>query len=393
MKTFRNIAIMMLGALCLMFGACNNQTVVEPAKDVTNLQYSVNEREVTLTWQLPENENVIAVQIVKENDKSFTEARGAVTSYVIERAEIGVELTYIVRVITETSISKGVSVSFTIEAESVPVPAMLLLAADIEALPDDDEIAAAKWFKATYVDKGAGEFITNAQLQSLSIDDYSVLFIIVDRVGIGLGWGNLPSAITSNEALNGMKKYLADGGNIFLAKHATQLMSAIGRIEEKYAPALFGDGEGGTGDDTWCVNANIGIGTYDHRSHQIFQSMERSSDFYTHEVFPLLGPGGFREDHNCMWDCNAYGFTGDPNVIKNFEDATGSTVLATWGHVVDYCCAGIVEFKPTSEFKGTVIANGMSAFEFKQNNQDNQYQSNVEKLTENTINYLSKLHD
>lgn len=390
--------ILAVAATISLFMSCGNNTVqpTGPSRDiadVTNLSWSAVERAVTLTWQLPENENVLALQVVCQNDGTFTETDGPTTSYLIARAPVAETITYLIRVITDKGISQGVTVSFYIEPESQPVPAMLLLAADPEALPDDDEVAAANWFKQNYVDKNNGAFISASDLRSLSVNDYSVVFIIVDRVGIGAGWQNLPIDIVLEENRQGMLKYLAEGGNFFFAKMATQLVNAIGRIDEKYAPGLFGDGEGGVGDDTWCVNANIGIGTYDHRSHPIYQLLEANTTFYTHESYPLLGVGGHREDHNCMWDCNAYGFPGDPNVIKNFEDATTSTVLGTWGQVVDYCCAGIVEFGPTSEYKGTIIANGLAAYEFHQNNQDNLYQSNIERLTENTINYLHKLHD
>lgn len=377
--------------MAMAFTACKTESVVLPAKDVTNLRHAIDGRAVTLSWELPKEENVIALQVVKENDKTFKETEGAVTSFLIEKAEVGIDLIYTVRTITDKSISKGVSDTFYVEPEHQPMPAMVLLAAEPDALPDDDEIAAAKWFKTNYVDKNKGVFITPADLASLSPNDYSMVFIIVDRVGQGAGWANLPAALITDAAIAGMKKYLADGGNFFFAKMATPLACAIGRIADTYAPGIFGDGEGGTGDDTWCINANIGLGTYDHRSHPIFQLMETNTTFYSHETFPLLGPGGFREDHNTMWDCNAYGFPADPDVIKNFEDATTATVLATWGHVTDYCCAGIVEFRPTAESKGTIIANGLSAYEFKQNNQDNQYQGNIDKLTENTIDYLNKL--
>lgn len=392
-----------MAVMAVVFIACNNgyeykKQDIKPAQDVTNLQYTADDRAVTLSWTLPAGEDVIALQVVKENDKTFVETQGAVTSYLIEKAEVGVDLTYTVRVITASSISKGASITFYIEPEVQPMPAMLLLADSPEQLPDDDEQAAAAWFKTTYVDQNKGYFIKASDLTSMSINDYSMLFVLVDRVGIGYGVDHLPAELTTDAALNGMKKYLADGGNIFFAKMATQLVSAIGRIEATYNPGIFGDGEGGTGDDTWCMNAHIGVAFpdgehYDHRSHPIFQQMEASTAFYDHEVYPLLGPGGFREDHNCMWDCNAYGFSGDPTVIKNFEETTTSTVLATWGHVVDYCCAGVVEFHPIDGVNGTIIANGMSAYEFLQNNQENQYASNIYRLTENTINYLSKLHD
>ncbi len=391
MKTIINnhLYLLPLLVLTLALGSCEKKNVVLPAADVTNLQYTTEERTVTLTWDLPQNEEVIAVQIV-QNETSFWEEQGAVTKAVVDNVEVGVEQTFTVRAITPASISKGVSVKLTITAAKMAMPAMLLLAPDPEALPDDDEVAAALWFKANYVDKQAGSFVDADQLKNLSVKDYSTLFIIVDRVGISYGADKLPAALIAPAAVNGLKNYLAEGGTLYLAKMATQLITTIGRIDAAYEPGIFGDGDGALGDDTWCMNANIG-GIYDHRSHPIFQLMDRNTTEYSHETFALLGPGGFREDHNCMWDCNSYGFAGDPNVIKNFEDATSSSVLATWGHVTDFCCAGIVEFLPTADCKGTVIANGLSAYEFKQNNQDNRYQSNIERLTLNTINYLSKL--
>jgi len=385
----KQILLIALAMISISFCGCEKKAEVLPAADVTDLQYTAVERTVTLTWTLPQNEQVIAVQIVQDG-VTFWEEQGAATQAVVENVPVGEDVEFTVRAITPTSISKGVSITVNISAGKMAIPAMLLLAPDPEALPDDDEQAAALWFKANFVDKNTGVFIDAAQLKTLSKKDYSTVFIMVDRVGIGYGWDKLPAALVSQDALNGMKNYLAEGGTIFFAKMATQLISAIGRIEGAYDPGIFGDGDGGTGDDTWCINANIG-GIYDHRSHPIFQMMDRNTTEYTHETFALLGPGGVREDHNCMWDCNSYGFSGDPNVVKNFEDATSSTVLATWGHVTDFCCAGIVEFLPTASFKGTVIANGLSAYEFKQNNQDNQYQANLERLTLNTINYLSKL--
>lgn len=85
---------------------------------------------------------------------------------------------------------------------------------------------------------------------------------------------------------------------------------------------------------------------------------------------------------------NAYGLTGNPNVVKTFEDLTNSTVLGTWQHVVDYCCAAIVDFNPTDTYTGRIVAIGPSAYEFHQ--PDNPYQGNIDKMTANAISYLMK---
>lgn len=107
---------------------------------------------------------------------------------------------------------------------------------------------------------------------------------------------------------------------------------------------------------------------------------------------PLIGPGR-REDHNCMWDLNSYGFPAlypnAGNVVKAFEEENKATVLATWGHVTDYCCAGMVEFAPTAEYQGTCIALGLAAYEWNQNSNINVYQDNIVLMTKNILHYLS----
>lgn len=277
-------------------------------------------------------------------------------------------------------------------ASSGPLPAAYLLTANsIDELGDDDEVAAAQWFRDNYVAKGKGIFITMDELHLIDIKNISCLWIQCDRQdGMEPGVKNLPDGLAEASLHTALHKYLQDGGNLFLTKHATQLATAIGRIDEKYAPGIYSSGVGGEGGDVWTTNAQIGIGgpnLYDHRTHPIFAGMETGDpNGYGFESFPLQGPG-MREDHNCMWDCNAYRFSGQPNVIVNFEDATSSSVLSTWGHVQDYCCAGIVEFMPNSEFAGRIIAIGLSAYEFNQAG-GNSYQGNIEKLTANCIDYL-----
>ena len=75
--------------------------------------------------------------------------------------------------------------------------------------------------------------------------------------------------------------------------------------------------------------------------------------------------------------------------VKVFEEENNATVLATWGHVTDYCCAGMVEFAPTTEYQGTCIALGLAAYEWNQNSNLNVYQDNIMLMTKNILHYLS----
>ena len=267
---------------------------------------------------------------------------------------------------------------------------------DISAIEDDDEKAAAEWFNTNYVAKGEGQFFTPANINTLNAMNVRALWVAIDRVGIEKGYNNLPAAFNSNEAITAMKKFVQDGGNLLLTSHATQLIVPLERVTDVYAPNLFGSAAGGDNPDVWGINAQIGAtqaNPYDHRLHAIYQGLEANTTQYSdHEFFPLIG-AGCKEDHNCKWDFNAIaGLENNPNKLADFEQKTSSTVLGAWQHVVDYACAGVIEFHPTTGFKGTILCNGIAAYEWNQNNVTNAYQSNIEKLTANSLEYLKSLN-
>ena len=210
-----------------------------------------------------------------------------------------------------------------------------------------------------------------------------------DRIGVQHGYQNLPGDLASAEVINALKAYTADGGNLLLTNHATQLTVAVGRIAEAYAPGIFGNGEGGQNNDVWGSQPIIGNAEgqiYDHSGHDIYWGMDFVSGLYERSIYCFEG-AGIKGDHNCMWDLNAYGLAPNPNVVKTWEDATNSTVLGTWNHVVDYCCAGIVDFAPTTTFPGRVLAVGLAAYEWNIGG-TNDYQSQLERFTANCISYL-----
>lgn len=248
--------------------------------------------------------------------------------------------------------------------------------------PSSTEQAALSWFE----DNAGGEVISADALTLQSLDNISCLWIMVDRVGLEIGAENLPDNLNTL-ATTVLKPFVQAGGCLLLTNQATQLTYAMGRTS--YAPKLYGNGSGGQNADEWGIQAVIGNvdgQTYDHRSHDIFKGLEEN-DKYGHPTYALIG-SGLKLDHNCMWDLNLgeYGLADNPNKVADFEDKNNAVVLGTWQHVVDYCCAGIVEFLPTDEFEGTVLACGLAAYDWTQW----QYSPNFTKLTANMITYLSK---
>lgn len=364
----------------------------EDFANVSNLKAAVTGRSVALTWTLPQGGDITGVRVITNgNTDAAIELPADATSYTMRGQAMDEDLTYTVQLMYDTYYpSTGVSVDVKIPYIE-PKAAYLLLAATPDALPDDDERAAAAWF----AQQPDAVFVHVNELATLDADVYSVLWIEIDRVGLPLGWENLPSEITSIEAIEALKDYSARGGSLYLANMATQLTVPLGFVPDNMAPTVYGNGDGGTGDDVWVINPYLGWqfqdggdqGFYDRTMHAIYAGLTlEDPNGYGYLTLPLIGPGQ-REDHNCLWDCNIYGRGTYPDVIKNFEVNTNSLVLATWGHVRDHCVAGLVEFNANAEH-GRCIANGLAAYEWNQNSGPNPYQKNIEGLTNNILNYL-----
>lgn len=361
---------------------------------VTNME----KRNVTFSWTLPSATGITGVWVGLDGEEGGTifPVSEYPTGATLGGQKTGVDLKYRAKVIYDDAYySDGVVLNTALPEMETRV-GYLLLAENPADLPDDDEVAAAAWFNDTFVETNKGDFINVTELPTIDFDEYGVIWIMVDRIGLEAGWQNLPEELVSNQTLDALRAYGANGGNLYLAKMATQLAVPLYIVPENMPINTFGSGEGGTGDDIWSINPFLGWdfqGTenyYDRSAHAVFQGLqfEKVND-YPYESIPLEGPG-FREDHNSLWDINPYwNEAGNPapNCVKWFENTTNSLVLAVWGHVRDHCIAGMVDFNPTTNH-GRVIANGFSAYEFAQNSGVNPYQGNVEKLTENILNYL-----
>lgn len=286
---------------------------------------------------------------------------------------------------------------------------IMIDAAKVSDIDNFQEFAAADYFTKENPD---GTVIAPGETSKIDATKLDCIWIHIDRCNVGIG--NLPAAFSDEATVKALKKFVADGGNLLLTKQATQLLTAIGRIDASFAPGIYGDGDGGEGFDDWNVNAYLGYWSinpdnaepfegqlYDRRNHPIYEGLSTSADF-AWETYPMEGTGNpetslWREDHNCMWDLNAYTYTAEgPNTVIKFEKENNAVVLGTWGHVQDYAVAGIVEFLPATvkdnERAGHIIANGLAACEWSPRTGVNAYHSNLTRLTSNCLAYLAKNH-
>lgn len=369
-------------------------TVTVPQEDlapVQNLQFETKNRTIAFTWELPADvTDITGVRILRDG-KVVANIDEVVTAYQLKAQPMEEECEYSVELMYYTYYpSPGVNCAATFPYIKSKI-GYLLLANSVAELTDDDEIAAAQWFEK----QPDAEFVKVEDLANLDSDIYSVLWVEIDQAGLPLGWQNLP-VISEAANIAALQKFSAEGGNLFLSNMATQLTVPLGIVPSNMAPTVYGNGAGGKGTDVWTMNPFLGYnykdggaeGYYDRSQAAIFEGLVWDETSFAYPTIPLIGPG-VREDHNCLWDCNLYGKGNYKDVVENFEHVTSSQVLGVWGQVQDHCIAGLVEFYATPTH-GRCIAQGLAAYEWNQNDTENVYQSNIEKLTSNILKYLSQ---
>ena len=254
---------------------------------------------------------------------------------------------------------------------------------------EQPEQQAYNWFISTY---GAGNVVDMNNIPT-DASTYKVLWVNVER---DLSEGDFDNLFPV-EKRTALSNYVKAGGNLLLTKKASRLACHIGRMGDrggsKYYPSWNSSGYK-DGNDVWTINAMIGVGhtLRDARQHPIFKDMTKGQyNNYTHESFPLIGKVK-RSDDNCIWtemETKAGGDTPNDNIstLNNFQSEWNCQVLAVWGQVRNYCAPVIVEFFPQNEYKGTVLSIGSNAYQW---GTSNDYISNVQKLTQNALTYLSQ---
>ena len=352
----------------------------EGTNPVENLDAKRNSTDIEVTWTLPQQNTATGIELTYDNQVVTLPATA--TSYRI--LNVISDKRYVIKVRTKSATLTSHYVTKVVNSLNFAFLTTFESLAALQANGDDDEIAAANWFVATYPN---GTILPAAKVKDGSVDLklFSVIWIPIDRVGSGA----VPDEIKNDNLISRLTAYYKNGGNLLLTTHATQLIVDLGRTTR--VPGIRGAGTGGSGSDTWSINPNIGE-IYNHLSDPVFAGATSSTEYFPNSgaTIPLIGPG-HREDHNSMWDLNAYGYNipaDGANVVKAFVTENTAVVLATWGHVTDFCCAGMVYFAPAGEYQGKCYAIGLAAYEWRQNSNTNLHQANIEKITKNAFDLL-----
>ena len=302
-----------------------------------------------------------------------------------------------------TLVQGNLFTTYTVETEVRCITGFLNQAGSRGEIADDDEAAAADYFFSTFGSESA-RYVSFQGIKDGTVDltEYKVLWWHSDNND---AFG-LPEIARDPEVLAALKTWYQDGGNLYLTGYAAAYLTDLGRVTDNYRLAI-GGGPGFENGDTWAVNTFVGR-EHDMSTHPLFIGIDMN-EVDGRKEFPVIGPG-WREDHNYViveipaFMVDEKGVAVDPNVgfnenpaaYQRFTEDNNIGWLATWSGINDYFMAGILEFKPTTEFAGTAIWQGIGGIEYNQNaegdiNPDglNVHQNNINRLSGNSLRYLT----
>ena len=255
---------------------------------------------------------------------------------------------------------------------------------DVQQVP---ERKAYEWFKDTY-NSGAQKVVTYKDLTDGRLaangnmfNDVKVIWIYVDR------WMTKDDldALFPAEVRTALANYVKAGGNLYLSTYAARLAYLMGRAPE---PG-FSEHNGFAGcsiDDPWRLKARAyrdGDGGYniDNHGHAIYKYLNEDNQYVDDYRFNMQS-GTLRTDRNRVFDMEF----DNPDSQNAFESNNTAKVLAGWGHEHFINCAGLVEFYPVGDWKGTIITNGLAACSWAACNES---VNCVKLLTKGILDYLS----
>lgn len=348
-------------------GGASVQNVVTRQIEGTN--------DIQVEWTLP-TEKLSKVEVRYEDKK--IELAGDAVHYTIANAS---NKKYTIGVVSFNEKGQSSESIFTDIRVGKTKVAFLGISSTRAGITDDDEKAAADWFFRNYP---TGTYLSFDEIAAgADLSPYRVLWWIRDSQQTI----DLPAESLVPAAVEAIKKFHADGGGLLLNTHAVAYLYQIGRMKAKFATE-FVSGDGFDNGDTWSMNVYIGK-AHDESSHPIYRGLEwKWMD--GKKVIPLIG-GGWKENHNCIYKdlCMYYNMNNDDeNAYAKISEDSQIRMLATWDGISDYFMMANYETLPTNEFKGTAIAMGIGGFEWNQNSGVNPYQKNIERTTQNAIEYL-----
>lgn len=261
--------------------------------------------------------------------------------------------------------------------------AFLGTAENIDGLTNADEKAAADWMI---------ENIPNSKYVSLeslkeagaSLSQFTAVWFHYEQAN------TLPAIAANRNVTNTIKEYYSNGGNIFLSGTASLYTGSIGVTPATYIPnnafGSFGDaGQVNAPGEQW------GIAITGCEDHPIYKGVTIDKTTQSWPVVWLIGKEiSWRRNIGCPWDLVAP-YTED---WVDWSAKTGGTPLASFNWDDD--CnekVAVSVFDGVAGGKGTAVCIGAPSYDWYYEKEDvsaNSYYFNMEKMTLNIFDYLTK---
>ena len=238
------------------------------------------------------------------------------------------------------------------------------------------ERATYTWFNNSYTTSQDKTRILISSLQAAESsvpEDVDVLWINLDRNENDISfnsWETHYDNIFNSNVVTALSNFVKRGGNLLLTKQAARIVTMIGRTASYPTCGI-----------SWIQKENPGPKTaYTQKvvsAHKIFADTGEGSDYnLVSTYYPT-----FRES---LWD----NLTTD-EARSTFE--TNDTCKILGYNDNDNTKAGIVEFYPEGDYKGTVLVIGVFGYQWCPDAETpvNTYLDNVKKLTQNALDYLT----
>ena len=261
--------------------------------------------------------------------------------------------------------------------------AFLGTAETIEGLTNADEKTAAEWMMENIPNS---KYVSLESLKdgSTSLNQFTAVWFHYEQTN------TLPAIAANKNVTNALKNYYTSGGNVFLSGTACLYTGSLGITPSTYIPnnpfGSFGDAE--------QVNAPgelWGIAITGCEDHPIYKGVTVDKTTQTWPVVWLIGKEiSWRRNIGCPWDLVAP-YTQD---WSDWSAKTGGTPLASFNW--DNDCnekVAVSVFDGVEGEKGTAVCIGMPSYDWYYEKEDvsaNPYYSNIEKITQNVFDYLTK---
>ena len=351
------------------------------ASPVTNVSGLQNDLGVLLTWTNPST-SITGITITFGTQTITLPAN--TTSYQFTNVPIGSYTITFVTTNSSNQVSNTVYLPFKVGATTVAYLGIYSDSATLLSTGDDDEIAAAKWLFSKYP---TSRYISFNQVKNGTVDlsQIRVLWWNYDLTTTTA----LPSIALDPTVVSSITSYYKKGGNLLFNQYAVQYFWTLGRITLPYFTEYDG-GVGGNNPDVWGVGVNINS-KHDQSSHPLYKNISMTTQSDGRITFPVIG-AGWKENHNAVIIRipEYYGGLANNNetAYNNFIADNNAVWLGLWDGIGDYFTAGIIEFQPKNDYLGSSLFIGIGGIEWNQNGTVNPYQSNIQQLYKNAIDYL-----